>query len=297
MKNSPLVSVLIPSYNSNNTLRIAINSIKRQSYKNLEIVIVDDGSKPRVPNFNLDPQFSRLKLKIVKLKKNIGISKSLNIGLDHCKGEIIARLDADDEMLKDRIFNQVDAILKYDLDLVYSQMMVDGKKNIYCYPVSQKAVKICMLYGNAIPHPAMAIKSELLRKYKYMDLNNVKGLEDYFLWARIIRSGAKVQGLETYDVNYKTSSKQLSKKKTNFNFRYKDTICYIESLSNSQSYNFENKYSVITILRILKILKGTDLKAFRIIAASNIKRNILQKKSVIEKFKLFLSFVIIKLYK
>jgi glycosyltransferase involved in cell wall biosynthesis len=296
MKNLPLVSVLIPSYNSNNTIRIAINSIKRQSYKNLEIVIVDDGSKPRVPNFNLDPQFSRLKLKIVKSKKNIGISKSLNIGLDHCNGKIIARLDADDEMLKDRISNQVDAILKYDLDLVYSQMLVDGKKNIYCYPVSQKALKICMLYGNAIPHPAIAIKAELLRKYKYKDLN-VKGLEDYFLWARIIRSGAKVQGLETYDVNYKTSSKQLSKKKTNFNFRYKNSICYIENLFNSQNYNLENKYSVITILRILKILKGTDLRAFQIIAASNIKRNILQKRSIVEKFKLFLSFVIIKLYK
>ena len=240
MKNLPLVSVLIPSYNSNNTLRIAINSIKRQSYKNLEIVIVDDGSNPRVPNFNFDQEFSRLKLKIVRLKKNMGISKSLNMGLNHCKGEIIARLDADDEMFKDRISNQVDAILKYDLDLVYSQMMVDGKKNIYCYPINEKAIKICMLYGNAIPHPAVAIKAELLRKYKYIDLN-VKGLEDYFLWARIIMSGAKIKGLETYDVNYKTSSKQLSKKKTNLNFRYKDSIRYIESLFNTQNYNFENK--------------------------------------------------------
>ena len=294
MKNFPLVSVLIPSYNSNNTLRVAINSIKRQSYKNLEVIIVDDGSKPKVPNFNLDPEFSQLKLKLVKLKKNMGISKSLNIGLEHCKGKIIARLDADDEMLEDRLINQVEAILKYDLDLVYSQMMVDGKKNIYYYPISEKAIKICMLYGNAIPHPAVAIKAEILRKYKYFDLI-VKGLEDYFLWAKIIKSGARVKGLESYDVNYKTSSKQLSKKI--FDFRYKEAIYYIENLFNSPNYNHENKHSVFTIFKILKMFKGTDLKAFRIIAVSNIKRSILQKISIIKKFKLFLSFVIIKLYR
>lgn len=295
MKNLPLVSVLIPSYNSNHSLRIAINSIKSQSYKNLEVVIVDDGSKPKVPDYNKDPEFSKLKLKLIRLKRNLGIVKCLNKGLNHCNGAIIARLDADDIMLKNRLLNQVSAILKYNLDLVYSQMLVDGKKNIYFYPITKKAIRLCASYGNPIPHPAVAIKAKILKKYKYKDLN-VRGLEDYFLWTKIIKSGYKVQGLTSYDVDYKTSPKQLSKKKETFNSRYKKAMVYLESSLDSDDLNSKNRHSVFLILKILRTLKGIDLKAFKMISISNIKRNIHKENNFFKKFLLFLIIVIIKFF-
>lgn len=296
MKNLPLVSVLIPCYNSNDSLRIAINSIKFQTYKNIEVVIIDDGSKPKIPNYNKDPTFSKLKLKLIRLKKNVGISKSLNIGLNYCKGSLIARLDADDIMLKNRLHNQVSAILNYNLDLVFSQMLVNGKKNIYFYPVTEKAIKICMLFGNPIPHPAVTIKKKILKKYKYKDLD-AKGLEDYFLWTKIIKSGYKARGLTTYDVDYKSSPKQLSKKKETFNLRYKKGMLFLESYLDSNELNSKNKYTISKILKILKMLKGLDLKAFKMISISNIKRTIYRENNFLKKFRLFLILVIIRFFK
>jgi glycosyltransferase involved in cell wall biosynthesis len=296
VKNLPLVSVLIPSYNSNHSLRIAINSIKSQSYKNLEVVIVDDGSKPKVPDYNKDPEFSKLKLKLIRLKRNLGIVKCLNKGLNHCNGAIIARLDADDIMLKNRLLNQVSAILKYNLDLVYSQMLVDGKKNIYFYPITKKAIRLCASYGNPIPHPAVAIKAKILKKYKYKDLN-IRGLEDYFLWVKIIKSGYKVQGLPFYDVDYKTSPKQLSKRKGTFNSRYKKAMTYLENYLDSDTLNSKNKHSIFVILKILRMLKGIDLKAFKQILISNMKRTIYQEKKFFKKSQLFLILIIIKFFK
>lgn len=295
MKNLPLVSVLIPSYNSNDSLRIAINSIKSQSYKNFEVVIVDDGSKPKVPDYNKDPEFFKLKLKLIRLERNLGIVKCLNKGLNHCNGAIIARLDADDVMLKDRLLNQVSAILKYNLDLVFSQMLVDGKKNIYCYPITEKGIRVCASYGNPIPHPAVAIKAEILKKYKYKDLN-IRGLEDYFLWTKIIKSGYKVQGLTFYDVDYKASSKQLSKRKSTFSLRYSKAMTYLENYLDSDTLNSKNKHSIFVILKILRTLKGIDLKAFKIISISNIKRNIHKENNLFKKFLLFLIIVIIKFF-
>ena len=73
-------------------------------------------------------------------------------------------------MQKDRLPNQASAILKYNLDLVYSKILVGGKKNIYYYPITEKAIRNPMLYGNLRPHPAIAIKAKILKKYKYKDL-------------------------------------------------------------------------------------------------------------------------------
>jgi glycosyltransferase involved in cell wall biosynthesis len=91
----PLVDVLIPVYNNEATIREAVDSIRRQTIMEIRIVVVDDGSIDRTPQIltELAREDSRL---VVKSKPNSGIVEALNVGLQHCQAEFVARFDGDD---------------------------------------------------------------------------------------------------------------------------------------------------------------------------------------------------------
>lgn len=107
MKNNPLVSVIIPNYNYEKTIKACLDSVVRQTYKNIEIIFVDDGSTDR--SIELASQYP---CKILVNPKNSGASVSRNNGADHSKGEILFFLDSDVALFKDAIENTVNAFLQ-----------------------------------------------------------------------------------------------------------------------------------------------------------------------------------------
>ena len=126
MTNNKLVSVVMSAYNSESTINDSIDSILSQSYKNLELLIIDDGSS--------DQTYDKIKgyknIHIFKNKNNLGLTKSLNSLLLKVKGEYIARQDADDISHVDRIQKQVTLIEKYDLDFCSTRAKTHpGNKN------------------------------------------------------------------------------------------------------------------------------------------------------------------------
>lgn len=99
----PLVSVVIPTYNDGDTLHRAIDSVFSQTYKNIEITVVDDGSID-----NTDKKMTEYEgLKYIKHEKNRGGSAARNTGIERSSGEYVAFLDADDEWLPEKIERQV----------------------------------------------------------------------------------------------------------------------------------------------------------------------------------------------
>ena len=108
MNDNPLVSFIISVYNGEDFIEQSIRSIFNQTYKNIEIVIVDDCSHDSTNLIlnNLRKE-SKLKITIHKNEKNLGLTKSLNIAADIAKGEWLARLDADDLSKEDRIHSQI----------------------------------------------------------------------------------------------------------------------------------------------------------------------------------------------
>lgn len=92
---SPLISVIIPIYNVEQYLRRCLDSIVNQTYTNLEIILVDDGSPDKCPQI-CDEYASRDNRIIVIHKENGGLSDARNAGLDICKGEFISFVDSDD---------------------------------------------------------------------------------------------------------------------------------------------------------------------------------------------------------
>ena len=108
-----LVSIIIGVHNEKEEhLRMAFNSLFNQSYQNIEIIVIDDDSDDNCKSVLNDICNGIKNITIVHNKTNLGLTKSLNIGLQMAKGEFIARMDADDYSTYNRIEKQVD-YLKY----------------------------------------------------------------------------------------------------------------------------------------------------------------------------------------
>lgn len=107
----PLFSVLMPVYNGEKYLREAIDSILEQTLTDFEFLIIDDGSKDnsvQIINSYNDPR-----IRLVKNETNLGISKTLNRGIEMASAEFIARMDADDISYPARLQKQYDYLIKH----------------------------------------------------------------------------------------------------------------------------------------------------------------------------------------
>jgi len=110
--NEPLISIILPVYNSEKTIIGAIESIIKQTYKKWELIVIDDGSEDKT-NLKIQEFVSNEnRIKIIKNKKNKGVSYSRNIGLMHAKGEYITFHDADDRSHFERLEYQLFSFLK-----------------------------------------------------------------------------------------------------------------------------------------------------------------------------------------
>jgi len=116
MKKEHLVSVIIPTYNREDTILRAIESVLNQTYKNWELIIVDDGSTDNTKEV-LEPYLKNKKISYFKTK-NKGVCHARNFGIKKSKGEYIAFLDSDDEFLKDKIKKNVREINLKKVDFV-----------------------------------------------------------------------------------------------------------------------------------------------------------------------------------
>lgn len=138
-KSSSLVSVVIPTYNRAETIEKTINSILNQTYKSIEIVIVDDCSRDNTEQI-INEKFSHIEnLKYIKHEENKGGNAARNTGIENSKGEYIAFLDSDDQWLSTKLEKQMEKILKNkDCGLVYT----------YCANVDLDSNEVISYFGN-----------------------------------------------------------------------------------------------------------------------------------------------------
>lgn len=155
------------SYNASAFIKNAIDSIKNQTYKNWELVIVDDCSSDHT--LKIINQNKNKKIKIFSLEKHIGRTKALNYGLKKIKSKFIAILDADDIADKNRIMLQKKFLIKNKKTLIvgtwykiidYSGKIIDKIK----ISKKQNLIKEKMTYQNIFCHSSIMFRSELLKK-------------------------------------------------------------------------------------------------------------------------------------
>lgn len=119
-----MVSVIIPIYNDQRTIHRCLDSVKNQTYKDIEIIVVNDGSTDNSQAI-IDRLLKQIKNKIIIIKpQNEGVEKARLTGLKICHGEYITFVDADDYIEKDTIEIMMNAMRKYNADLVQCRLSV-----------------------------------------------------------------------------------------------------------------------------------------------------------------------------
>ena len=129
IKNSPEISVLLSTYNNQNSIESSIKSILNQSHTDFELLIIDDASNDMT--LKKIKQFDDKRLRLFENKSNLGLTKSLNILLDKSRGRFIARQDADDVSLKERFKIQKNYLETKKLQFCSTRAMrIEGSKKI-----------------------------------------------------------------------------------------------------------------------------------------------------------------------
>ena len=189
MKRKILVSVIIPTRNRSKLLKRSIDSVLSQSYKNIEVIVVDDASKDET--FNFLKSIKDKRLKFIQLKKQKGQAIARNIGIKQASGELIAFNDDDDIWRKGKLESQVKVFARSSkkTGVVYVKIKrtKNGKTQFLPWKeVSKKQGKIQekLLLENFIGLPAVVIRKECFGKLGLFD-EKLSCYEDWELWLRI----------------------------------------------------------------------------------------------------------------
>ena len=186
----PLVSVIIPTYKRSEFLTRAINSVLKQTYKNLEVIVVDDNNKndeySKLTQTLLETYINRNEIKIIQHDENRGISAARNTGIKIAKGQYITFLDDDDEFFPEKIELQVNIFKKSkeNVGLVYGAYeeinVSSGKKRIILPKYKNNVYNVLGI--NHIGTPSTIMLSNLaIKKVGEFDINlNHKEDIDYY---------------------------------------------------------------------------------------------------------------------
>lgn len=255
---NPLISVIIPTFNSENFIRQTILSVLNQTYKNLEIIIVDDGSKDQtVSIINLFVQKDK-RLKIFQTGPSGRPSVPRNKGVEKATGEYIAFLDSDDLWTKTKISRQV-KVLEENPEIIftYSMSITFGDVNIFSpnyelLPLPFRAAKNydgLLNIGNTIPLSSVLIKSDVLKEAGGFDEDHELKIEDYDLWLRLSKIH-KFYFLPRIQVFYRVHKNQFSA----YSETRKKWLNYLAEKRNIKLpvYNYYgNKNIIVSITRNL----------------------------------------------
>ena len=180
----------MPVFNAEKYLQPAITSILTQTYKNLELFIIDDCSNDG--SMKIISSFNDHRVKIISNSRNRGISVSLNKGIDASKGKYIARMDADDISHPERLKMQIRFMERFPqiglLGTAYHLIDKNGKKlSTFRYPINSIDLKWKLLSGPIFPHPTVMIRKDLLVSYNLKYNEELDCSQDYDLWCRLLK--------------------------------------------------------------------------------------------------------------
>ena len=201
MTGKPLISVVIAAWNAEESIGIAITSFLRQSYKNFELVIVDDCSTDRTPDIVDDVRDSRVQLH--RLSKNSGTATALLHGLEKASGEWIARQDADDLSHPLRLGIQLKAARTLGREYIVGStaLLTGAARGLVSKRVTHSQLHAQLFFQSPMIHSSVFAHRETFAVYPYNP--QVIHVEDYDFFERAVRGGLKLFNLPAPLVKYR----------------------------------------------------------------------------------------------
>ena len=218
-----MVSVLMSVYNGEEYLKAAIDSIIEQSYSDFEFIIIDDGSTDST--HKIISNYDDKRIVCIHNEKNLGLTPSLNIGIKAANGKYIARQDADDISLADRLKKQVVFMEEHpEIGVLGTQMDVINEKgektNVYNLPCKHSEIVWQLLFGRSFAHPSVIIRKKTLDLIKGYNPDFIHS-EDLALWTSLVGL-TKFANLSDRFVSYRATSGSISVKQANT--QYSNTL-------------------------------------------------------------------------
>lgn len=205
-------SIILPVYNAESTIADSIRSIIEQSFQDFELIIINDGSTDR--SEDIINSFDDSRILYTQNTSNQGLIYTLNLGLRKSKGEYIARMDADDIALKDRLLKQVQYMDNNQSCIACgTQLEYFGTTQIHSnspiYHSSDSECKAYLILNPCFAHPSVILRSKMLKDNNIYYNEKYKYVEDYKFWIDLSDYGT-FHNLPEALLKYRISATQIT---------------------------------------------------------------------------------------
>jgi len=220
----PLVSVIMATFNEPvEHLRSAVESILEQTYQHIELLIADDSTDTATIKAIDVIAASDARIIVIRQQQKMGFVQAINTALSEAKGELIARMDADDIALPDRIANQVAYAAKHpEIDLFGGHIYIidanDKVTSLRKYKVDSKSFTRMFVYRNPLAHPTIMFRRTIIEQ-GYMYDPSFKKAEDLEFYLRLYNHGFHLGNMDEFLLKYRIIGDMQKK-------RQYDNWCY-----------------------------------------------------------------------
>jgi glycosyltransferase involved in cell wall biosynthesis len=200
----PGISIIMAVYQGENYLHKCINSVLDQEFVDFEFIIIDDASTDATPS--VIKSYNDPRIIYIRNNTNIGQTRSLNIGLEHAKTPLIARIDADDSWHPSKLELQIKflemheeiAVLGTFANRLNTKGLVTGRRT---YPLTESDIKTTLLRTVPVCHVSV-----VMRKQAILDVGcypeRYRTVADYALWSALVNAGYRITNLPEYLTTY-----------------------------------------------------------------------------------------------
>ena len=180
----PLISVVMPVYDAREHLSEAVRSIREQTHRRWELIVVDDGSTDGSAALAEDLAAGDERIRVLRVAHG-GAAQAANAGVEAVRGDMIARMDADDVAVPERFAIQLDWMRRTGVEVCGSCVMRFGDSGgLLWFPESHEAIEREMLFRHGILQPTLLTHAAILKAHRYREGEPFEGNE---LWVRLRR--------------------------------------------------------------------------------------------------------------
>lgn len=237
---SPLVSVIIPTYNREKTILRAIESVKNQTYTNWEIIIIDDKSTDNTEKI-IKNQINK-SIRYYKNDKNLGGSVSRNIGAKYANGDFFAFLDSDDEWYEFKLKMQVDMFKSNNnIDMIFTEYVIvnENTGNNFIFNNNNDITIKNLLSNNFIG----TTSSICIKRDKFFEIggfnSNLPGCQDWDLYIRAFNNN--FARIDKPCLNYYFHNDSITGNYKNIVDAHKKVFFNIDGILNDNNCILDNK--------------------------------------------------------
>ncbi|MFM7901859.1 MAG: glycosyltransferase family 2 protein, partial [Bacteroidota bacterium] len=235
----PRIGILMPVYNVAPYLRKSIQSILDQTYRDFELLIIDDCSNDAT--IEIINSFQDDRIKLIRNEINKGLVYGLNLGLQELQNDYIARMDGDDVCLPNRLKLQVDfmdsntEVVLCGTQAFWEEMGSDGvigKIHEWNYPISDDAIRVSLLWSASFVHPSVMMRGDVIRNnHLEYDCNYTIACEDWHMWVQLSRHG-RLANLNERQIRYRVRKGSLHRSNPSLALQLNHTVrrFYLTSL-------------------------------------------------------------------